>query len=83
MPTLALSQAREIVWFGPLSSEKRKEKLMVVADEGIAAWEAMSKARAPYCLPAAEPILGPKWWLGDGVGLTPQLHCPPSVVAFQ
>lgn len=44
---------------------------MVVADEGIAACGTMSEARAPYCLPVAEPILGPKWWLGGGVGLPP------------
>ena len=56
---------------------------MVMADEGIAACRTMSEARAPYCLPAAEPILVPKQWLGGGIGLALQLYCPPPVVAFQ
>lgn len=37
----------------------------------------LSQARAPYCLLAAEAILGPKRWLGSGVGLAPQLYSPP------
>lgn len=83
MPTLVLSPAWEMVWFWMLSSWEKREKLMVEADEGIAACGPMSKAGAPYCLFVAEPILEPKWQPKGGFGLCSQLCCPPPVDAFQ
>lgn len=50
---------------------------MVVADE------CMSACGTSYWLPEAEPILGPKMCLGSEVGLSSQLHSPPSGFAFQ
>lgn len=50
---------------------------MMGTDKGITAGGSMSEARAPYYLTVADPILGLKWWLGGGVGLSVHLLLVP------